>query len=399
MLIRNYRIALICGLVIVVLGITIPAMFAGGAKSSYRVNSKSYRADPTFRKVLHGSTISLNAGGLTAKEILREIERQSDVDVAFDRAFDRGSDKRLKIFFQDTPFWVAIAEVCKAGNWPCKITTEPAVRVSENGDTPIDGYQVKGPFFLLWSVLKDGKIQCRLLCDPGSDARVYQPRVDPEFRVVLRSGRTISVKPEEEVQDGMGGRTWRWSSNKAFSGAAKARRVELKLEVAGIADSQEVRVPWGSSQSRRVGKSQLKLHSLKKGTVRDMDPDRWGEFVEFAEFTATIELSNQGTKKYENIMASKRQPTQQEWDKIRASFGNEEFGVRRAWVVGKKGERLKGTMRAANGISGRYRALRRNVSGRTLKRDFEPKELVILCGGTRKVVNLQFKIENVPLKR
>jgi len=226
--------------------------------------------------------VTLEASERSPEEVLYKISRQSNHKIEWNES---GEEKRLTLSLQNAFFWEAIMTVCEQGGWGFSMYAQPGNPIGIPGSfnaPPPRGYQVAGPLLLVWHGLNEEstfdfstkpaksvkvtQLALNLMVDPKSSARIMEPVLNPDFTFTLQGGRQVTVKSDREMQDGMGGRAWRFRPGGQLSG--DTADLSVTIPVWAPARSREARLPWRKQATAKVGDVNVTLADIvKEGTT------------------------------------------------------------------------------------------------------------------------------------
>lgn len=363
-------------------------------------------AEPTLDTTPQSPRVTLDLQDRPVDEALYKIGRQSGHDVEWDGSSEQ--KKNLTLSLKEAPFWEAILAVCSRGGWGYTMYSQPGnpIKVPAMSSPPVRGYQVRGPVALIWHGLVQNTefdfsqtparprdveaMNLDLKLDPRCHVRLYGARTDPEFTFAI-GGRRAVVKADKEMQDGMGGRAWRFVPKPELSGDRADLSVEITVWYPG--PEREARLPL------RAG-SEAKSGDVTVALPRAVTPAGAG-------LSASIRLSGdpkaleEDRKAADAILAeinrAGRAPTAAESEKVQGILegGRRLLAVGEIALIGEDGSRVAG--HAGSSMSGplAYEA----AATFEPPAGFKPKEISISWTSGFRAETIPFRLEGIPLGR
>ena len=226
--------------------------------------------------------VTLNVKDRPVDEVIAEIAKQSGRRVAWDDF--RKDKKNVTVSLKGAFFWDALLTVCKQGGWGFQIFSQPGkpFEVGGAGQPPVRAYQVAGPVALIWFGLAEEttfnfdvsppqpvKVTWYMLdlkMDPGCGLSVRDPVMNPDIKFVIDGGKPITIKPDKESQDGMGGRAWRFKQGGELKG--KKADLEVTIPISAPGRTREAKLPWRKGATAKVGDVNVTLTEAGQNNVR-----------------------------------------------------------------------------------------------------------------------------------
>ncbi|MEW6356016.1 MAG: WD40 repeat domain-containing protein [Planctomycetota bacterium] len=231
-----------------------------------------------MRSVPQSPFITLNAVDQPVDAILYKIARQSDRIIKWEGSGER---PRLTVVMKDAFFWEALLEVCNQGRWGFTVFSQPGYPIGIPGSfdaPPPRGYQVVGPLALVWyglneestfdfkqqppKSIKVKRMALDLRVDKSSGATFEDPATNPDFVFTFAGGRRVTIKADEVMQDGMGGRAWKFHPGGQLTG--DTADLEVTIPVWAPTQRREATVPWQNGATTKTGDVNVALDQVSQ---------------------------------------------------------------------------------------------------------------------------------------
>jgi hypothetical protein len=218
----------------------------------------------------------------SVEKVLEQIAQQTGHEIKWS-GFGN-NPKNVTLSAKNAPLWAVLGALCEQGEWGFSVYAQPGHPIAVPGgfSHPLRGHQVNGPVLLAWQGLvetnefdfsqsppKSVKVTTMILdlmMDPNSNVEVREPVLNPDFSFVLADGSAVTLKADKEMQDGRGGRSWRFLPKEQLAG--KSATLETTVTVWAPTKSGTNQVPWKQGETSRVQDVNLTATSVQQSSRR-----------------------------------------------------------------------------------------------------------------------------------
>jgi hypothetical protein len=375
---------------------------------TYQLNGKTFTNDPLLSATPQTPTITLEAKDQPVESVIAQLAEQTGHEI---KSGGFGNNpKNVTLSAKDAPLWAVIGALCEQGGWGFSVYSQPGHPIGIPGgfSHPLRGHQVNGPVLLAWHGLvesdefdfsqnppKSVKVTTMILdlmMDPNSNVEIQEPVLNPDFSFVLADGTTVTLKADKEMQDGRGGRSWRFMPKEQLSG--KSATLETSVIVWAPTQSGNNQVGWKQGET-----SSLQNVNLTATSVGQADSEKTVR----ASFTIGYDKSvleadqKQLAEILSKVQNEKRDPTPEESRRMHVlQGGGRVLAITNVEIVAKDGTRQKGRVGSSMGSpwTGYNCEATFGVSD-----GFIPAGLVVHWASANQPIQLNFKLENLPLAK
>jgi hypothetical protein len=235
-----------------------------------------------LRGISQTPCVTLNAVGKPMRLIVAEIASQTKHEIKCELAGDK-ADTPLTLSLRDVPMWEAVLAVCRECETGFKVRYQDGNSIDIGAGSPVvREYRVFGPFALVWfgackidaidpvkgqpeSVSQTWMVLDMYL-DTGAETKIEDWADDLVFKFSVDGGEAVEVKPVDAFQDGMGGRSWRFSPDSALLG--KTATLDVIVPVSAATRLNQAMIPWKSGGETRSGRLGITLGEIKPADKR-----------------------------------------------------------------------------------------------------------------------------------
>ena len=342
--------------------------------------------------------VTLDASDRPVDEVLYKIGKQAGRQIEWE-----GDEKKnVSVSVQNAPFWEPLVQACRQSGVGFTIYSQPGNPIKAPGMSshPIRLYDVKGPVLLAWhGLVEDDKfdfsvtpavsrkvrtLSLEMRLDPACQVRIKDPVLKPEFTFVTAQGGRIVRKADEEAQDGMGGRAWRFEPAGGTPEEPSEVEVSIPLWIPGA--PVEASLPWVEGGKGAAGSVTASIAKLSAEAGKPVSADlslAVSEEVRKADAAASAAL-------LARLNAEKRPPTPSETALLEG--GSRVLSIHRIVLVLENGARVAG--RTGGGMSGPYASNYRIEFGDAPAA--KPKELEISWSEGLSPLTVPFRLKDKP---
>ena len=360
-------------------------------------------------RVPQSPRVTLETSQQPLPEVLEELSRQAGF--RFTPPFS-GNAKGINLRAKDVPLWEAVHSICRQGPWGlCVVqdSTHDGLVLRIDDDDPLLTVDLQGPVMFaghgtVKELVFDGEgawvekegIKFSVWIDPNGRMRIVEPRLDPQFLFTFEDGRQIQIKADKETQTMLNGRAWFFTPREELSGAAAD--VRLSVPLYGAVAVGEATLPWRAGAAAAGGEVEVTVRDAKSAKVEVRDEKDWMKTRKVDQFAVTVHVIHSAGKLMAKVAEERRQPTPEEEERLKLPPEAMAVEPHEVWIVGEDGRRLRAALDDAAGISSPWHGKACDATVRVDKPGFVPKEVVVRWAYDFRRFDLEFLLEDVPLK-
>lgn len=306
-----------------------PDTVAEGEGRSYTINGKTFQTEAGLDSIVQSGRITITAKDMLLREVLETMSKQSGYPIQ-KSGFEADSVK-VNFSCKEAPFMHALAELCQQQGWA------PQETMGGNGmfmnldqsrtGGPIRKYAVKGPFLLSWhgkketssynfedpkNPVKTVRYWLDFQKDPLSHANFTLDNIALRDRAVtfLVGSRTEVLNADHKPNVFTSGTpAWQFKPEKL-----SFPKASITVEIPFCAPKQvsEGRIPWQKDATAMAGPAKVTVTEIKSRTEKKFHPKKFGEWLEFTRYEATIRFIHKDAKTSGVKLSFGQQPSDDE---------------------------------------------------------------------------------------